>query len=110
MAAEKTYATRRYYTNADKSKLVEEGSTEAAYLVVGEGGEITDEMVEKYGKAIRGEAREEQAEEPGIVVSGARDSGPAFVKADSVAEEDDDADAKGATRTAAKTAGKTAKK
>lgn len=87
--AEKQYADKRYYTNRDRTKLVAEGSEDAAYLVVGEGGEITDEMRERYGSGLKGEAREEPAEEPGIVVSGTRDGGPSFVRADATAEADE---------------------
>ena len=106
--AEKTYADKRYYTNADRTKLVPEGSEEAAYLVVAEGSEVTDEMREKYG--IKGKAREEVAEEPGIVVSGGRDTGPGFVKAEALADategtaggEESKAPAKTSTKTASK--------
>lgn len=41
-------ADKSYYTNADKSKLVDEGSEEAAFLVVGKGGEVTEEMTKLY--------------------------------------------------------------
>lgn len=36
------------YLNADKTKVVEEGA-EAAFLLVGPGGEVPDAEAEKYG-------------------------------------------------------------
>jgi hypothetical protein len=39
---------KRLYVNADKSKVVEEDSPEAAYLLVGQGGTVTDEDAKKY--------------------------------------------------------------
>lgn len=73
-------ADKRYYTNADRSKIVKEGSEDAAFLVVAEGGEVTSEMEEKYG--IKGVEREEQAPEPGIVISSSGpDEGQGFVPA-----------------------------
>lgn len=42
-------AKNRIFVNADKSKVVDEGSPEAAFLLVGEGGEVSDEDIEKYG-------------------------------------------------------------
>jgi hypothetical protein len=42
-------AGKRLYVNADKSKVVEEDSPEAAYLLVGAGGTVTDEMAKQYG-------------------------------------------------------------
>lgn len=65
-------AEERYYTNADRSKLVKEGSPEAAFLVVAEGGEVTAEMTGQYG--IKGVEREEQEAQPGIVTSAVGDS------------------------------------
>lgn len=87
--AEKKYADKRYYADA-KGKIVPEGSTDAAFLVVGAGGEITDEMVEKYGSGLRGGTRAEAEERVGIVVSGGRETGASFVPAEA-------ADAAGAT-------------
>lgn len=40
---------KRLYVNADKSKVVEEDSPEAAFLLVGEGGTVSDEDAKKYG-------------------------------------------------------------
>lgn len=39
----------RLYVNADKSKVVPEDSPEAAFLLVGQGGELTNEQVKQYG-------------------------------------------------------------
>jgi len=39
----------RLYVNFDKSKLVPESSTEAAFVLCGENGEIPLELAEKYG-------------------------------------------------------------
>jgi hypothetical protein len=40
---------KRLYLNADKSKVVEEDSEEAAHLLVGVDGEIPIEEAEQYG-------------------------------------------------------------
>lgn len=40
---------KRLYVNADRSKIVEEDSPEAAYLLVGAGGQVSDEDAKKYG-------------------------------------------------------------
>lgn len=37
------------YLNADKTAIVEEGSPNAAFLLVGSGGQLTDEEAAKYG-------------------------------------------------------------
>ena len=37
------------YLNADKTEVVEEGSEEAAYLLVASGGQIPIEVAEQYG-------------------------------------------------------------
>lgn len=42
-------AKRRLFVNADKSKIVDEGSEEAAYLLAGEGVEVSAEDIKKYG-------------------------------------------------------------
>jgi hypothetical protein len=39
---------RRYYLNADRSKIVEEGSSEAAYLLAAEGADIPTEDARRY--------------------------------------------------------------
>lgn len=45
-----TYTSdKRLYLNADRSKVVEEGSPDAAYLLAGEGGEVSDEEAKRYG-------------------------------------------------------------
>ena len=43
---------RRLYLTADKSRVVEEGDLEAAYLLVGEGGELEDELAARYGLSL----------------------------------------------------------
>jgi hypothetical protein len=55
---------RRLYLNADRSKVVEEGDPDSAYLLVGEGGEVSDEDAKQYGlKAPRkSEAKADDAE------------------------------------------------
>jgi hypothetical protein len=54
---------KRLYVNADRSKIVEEDSPEAAYLLVGEGGQVSDEDAKKYGlKAPKAEAKAEEPE------------------------------------------------
>lgn len=42
-------STKRLYLNADKTKVVEEGDPEAAWVLVGEGGQIPLEDAERYG-------------------------------------------------------------
>ena len=42
-------SNRRLYLTADKSRVVEEGDTEAAYLLVGEGGALDDDTAARYG-------------------------------------------------------------
>lgn len=42
-------STERVFVNADRSKVAKEGSDEAAFLLVGEGGQISDEDAEKFG-------------------------------------------------------------
>lgn len=37
------------YLTADKSEAVEEGDERAAFLLVGSGGQLTDEDAERYG-------------------------------------------------------------
>lgn len=37
------------YLNADKTKVVEEGDPEAAFLLVASGGQLPEEEAEKYG-------------------------------------------------------------
>jgi hypothetical protein len=40
---------RRLFTTADRSRVVEEDDPEAAFLLVGEGGELDDATAERYG-------------------------------------------------------------
>jgi hypothetical protein len=42
-------AHERLYLNADKSKVVKEGDPDARFLLVAEGGEITDDEAREYG-------------------------------------------------------------
>lgn len=42
-------ADKRYYLNADRSKVVEEGDPAAAYLLAAEGADISNEDAKKYG-------------------------------------------------------------
>lgn len=72
-------ADKSYFSNADKSKLVAEGSADAAYLVVGKGAEVTPEMEEKY--KIKGVEKEEVKPEAGIVTTGS-ESGEGFIPAE----------------------------
>jgi hypothetical protein len=40
---------KRLYLNADRTKVVAEDSPEASFLLVGEGGEVSDEDAKTYG-------------------------------------------------------------
>jgi hypothetical protein len=40
---------KRLYLNADKTKVVEEDDTDAAYLLAGAGDEVSDEDAKTYG-------------------------------------------------------------
>ena len=42
-------ADRRLYLTADRSRVVEEGEPEAAFLLVGEGSELESALAEQYG-------------------------------------------------------------
>jgi hypothetical protein len=55
-------ADRRLYLNAAKDAVVEEGSADAAYLLVAEGGELSMDEAEKYG-LVGGEPALETAPE-----------------------------------------------
>lgn len=61
---------KRLYVNADRSKVVDEGSAEAAYLLVTEGGELPDEDAKRYDltgkKAAVAEPEPEPVAEPEI--------------------------------------------
>jgi hypothetical protein len=43
-----THTGPALWLNADKSKIVEEGSVESAYLLVADGGQLSDEDAAKY--------------------------------------------------------------
>lgn len=66
-------ADKRLYLNADRSKVVEEGDPEAAYLFAAEGAEVPDAEAKKYG--LMGEKPKEP--EPAVVHSSAADPEPA---------------------------------
>lgn len=53
---------KRLYVNADKSQVVEEDSPEAAYLLVGKGGQVTEEDAKKYN--LKAPKRTEVTEVP----------------------------------------------
>lgn len=53
---------RALYLNADKSEVVEEGSPDAAFLLVGAGSEIDDADAAKYGLKSAGKTEDKQAE------------------------------------------------
>jgi hypothetical protein len=42
-------ADKRYYTTADRSRLVEEGDPDAAYLLAAEGAQLSSADIERYG-------------------------------------------------------------
>lgn len=49
MAAYRNDTGKALYVNADKSKVVPEDSPEAAFVLVGENGEVPDAEAKKYG-------------------------------------------------------------
>lgn len=53
---------RRIWLNADKTKVVEDGSADAAFLLVGEGGQLSDEEAEQYG--LTKQPEKAKAEQP----------------------------------------------
>lgn len=56
---------RRYYLAADGETVVGEGDPRAATLLVGEGGQLSDEDAARYGLTrVRATAAEELVEEP----------------------------------------------
>lgn len=55
---------KRLCVNADESKVVDCDSPDAAYLLVGEGGELTDEQAKKYGLSDKGKAKAEPEAAP----------------------------------------------
>lgn len=44
---------RRLYVTADKSEVVEEGDEKAAFLLVGEGGVVSEEDANRYGLRLQ---------------------------------------------------------
>lgn len=67
---------RRLYLTADEKRVVEEGDPEAAFLLVGAGGELPSAVAEQYGligkkarnapenKAVEGPGEDKGAAEP----------------------------------------------
>jgi len=56
---------KQLFVNSDRSQVVPGDSPDAAFLLVGEGGELPDEEAEKYGLAGRKRgARAADPEEP----------------------------------------------
>lgn len=52
------------YLNADKSQVVEEGSPDAAFLLVGAGSEIDDADAKKYGLKSSGKTEDKAVAGP----------------------------------------------
>lgn len=71
-------ADKRYYLNADRSRVVEEGDPDAAYLLAAEGTDISNEDVERYGLGDK----KPKAPEAQVVHSVAADAAPADVQPD----------------------------
>lgn len=80
-------AAQRLYLNADKSKLVGEGSLEAAFLYATEGDEIPGEMAEQFG-LVDGAlpAKKAKAETKPADAPAAKPSAPAETKPAAPAE------------------------
>lgn len=56
---------KRLYLNADRSEIVEEGSPEATFLLVSEGGTVSTEDAKKYGLSAKArDAAEESEDKP----------------------------------------------
>jgi hypothetical protein len=55
---------KRLYLNADRSKVVDEESADAAYLLVNAGGELTDAQAKQYGLSTKAKAAADDAAEP----------------------------------------------
>lgn len=55
-------ADKAYYFNSDKTKVVEEGDPDAAWLLVGQDSEIAVAEAEKYGLKL--DAEPEPAKKP----------------------------------------------
>jgi hypothetical protein len=108
-------ADQTYYLNADKSKALPakpykapaEGETfdetpeGAAYVLVREGGPISDEDAKRYGVKTR-EPDAPVSEEPNIVVSGGANTGPGVVKGQPLNRGDESDDKAAAKKTAKK--------
>ena len=70
------------YVNADKSRLVPEDSPEAAFVLVGENGTVSDEDAKKYGLGEHAEGFEAPAPAEGQPVpSTAADPAPRRARA-----------------------------
>lgn len=65
-------ADKRYYLNADRSRVVDADSPDAAYLLAAEGDDITNEDVKRYGI---GKAKAPDPD-PAVVHSTAADPAP----------------------------------
>lgn len=81
--------TRLYWTQ-DKSRVVEEGDPEAAYLYAAAGTEVPEADAERYGLTGKHKA---QAAEPVVVPSIAADPEPKPKARAKAADEDEDAPA-----------------
>jgi hypothetical protein len=79
-------ADRRLYLNADRSRVVEDGDPEAAYLLAAEGTDISNEDVRRYGL----DKKQAPEPEPMVVHSIAADPPKDEPKEDAPAEDDDD--------------------
>lgn len=59
---------RRIYLNTDKSAVVDEDSPDAAFLLVAEGGVVSEEDAKKYGlKAPAKAAEPEPGDDPNVM-------------------------------------------
>jgi hypothetical protein len=94
-------AKRTYYLNADRSealpaKAVREGEDDtpegAAFLLVRKGSPISDADARRYGVETE-EPPAPPREEPNIVTSGGRDTGPGVVKGEPLTQEEARAEA-----------------
>lgn len=58
-------ASKTFYHNATRTKVVEEGDKDAQFLIVREGQEISDALAEKYGldKKSKKDGDEEKKDE-----------------------------------------------
>lgn len=53
---------KRLYLTADRTRVVEEGDSDAAYLLVSEGGEISDQEAKQYGLTGKAKAEPKDAD------------------------------------------------